>query len=212
MIRVHTQVYSPFMENTYILVDEQNNTCVILDPGCYGSSEEGRITRWIEQEKLRPVGLWHTHGHLDHVFGSGYLAQAFDLRARINPLEKPVLVAMPQIAELYGLKARALPEFDFDLHDGDILQFGGREIKLLWVPGHSPGSICFYCKEDNWLIGGDALFRESIGRTDLPLGNHQQLLDSISQVLWPLPDDTLVYPGHGPVTTIGHEKMHNPFL
>lgn len=212
MIQVHTQVYSPFFENTYILEDTATATCIIIDPGCYGSSEESRLSRWLERKNLRPVGLWHTHGHLDHVFGSGYLVHAYGLTPRIHPYESPIIESMPEIALRYGLKAKPLPEFQYDLREETPLSFGGVTLKLIHVPGHSPGSLCFYSQEGQWLIGGDTLFEESIGRTDLPLGNHQQLITSIKKKLWPLPDNTIIYPGHGPTTTIGHEKANNPFV
>lgn len=212
MIKVHTLVFSPFMENTYVLEDGSTGTCVIIDPGCYGSSEENRLASWLENHKLRPVALWFTHGHLDHVFGSGFVAHAYGLSPRIHALEIPIIESMPAIAMRYGLKAKPLPEFQFDLKEEETLEFGGQTIRLIHVPGHSPGSICFYSAQDQWLIAGDTVFQESIGRTDLPLGNHEQLLSSIKAKLWPLPDATVVYPGHGPSTTIGHEKAFNPFL
>lgn len=212
MIKVHALVFSPFMENTYVLEDASSNTCVIIDPGCYGTAEENRLAAWLESNKLRPVALWFTHGHLDHVFGSGFVAHAYGLTPRIHALEIPIIESMPAIATHYGLRAKLLPEFQYDLNEGDELEFGGNTIQLIHVPGHSPGSICFYSEKDNWLIAGDTVFMESIGRTDLPLGNHQQLLSSIKAKLWVLPDATVIYPGHGPSTSIGYEKVHNPFL
>jgi glyoxylase-like metal-dependent hydrolase (beta-lactamase superfamily II) len=161
---------------------------------------------------LTPVQLLNTHCHLDHVFGNKWVAKTYGLELYIHPDEEKMLALAPQSGSMYGL---GFDNYTGPLHflnEGDVVKLGDDELKVILAPGHSPGSICFYNEKQHFLIGGDVLFQESIGRTDLPFGNHEQLLKNIQEKLYVLPDETVVYPGHGPSTTIGHEKMHNPFV
>ena len=203
--------FSPIQENTYLLWNEKGNA-LIIDPGCYFTAEEETLQSFIELEKLKPVQLINTHCHLDHVFGNKWVAEKYNLELFLHPDEKQVLQLAPAAGLMWGM---SFDNYTGPLHfinAGDIIKLDDDELQVILALGHSPGHVCFYCKAQNFLIGGDVLFLESIGRTDLPGGNHKQLLQSIQEQIFTLPDNTIVYPGHGPQTTIGHEKKYNPFL
>lgn len=202
---------NPFRENTYVLYDETKQ-CVIIDPGCYDPSEERILSGFIEEQQLNPVALLNTHCHIDHIFGNHFVASRYKLIPQIHPMEKAILASATMVGEMYGLEVTPSPEAETTLADNGIYTFGNTTLKMLLVPGHSPGSICFYHEPSKQIIGGDVLFQESIGRTDLPGGDMQTLLRSIKDKLFVLPDDVTVFPGHGGPTTIGHEKSYNPFL
>lgn len=211
MIKTDFFTFSPIAENTYVLSNE-NGDAFIIDPGCYFTAEEEELKEFIEDRKLNPVKLLNTHCHLDHVFGNRWVHKNYGLELHLHPLEKEILAFAPVAGNMYGL---SFSNYDGPLHfinDGDKIYLGEDVLEVILVPGHSPGSICFYCRKQNFLIGGDVLFRESIGRTDLPGGNHEQLLKSIKEKIFILPDETVVYPGHGESTTIGYEKKNNPFV
>lgn len=203
--------FNPFEENTYILYDD-TRACVIVDPGCYDPEEQNAITDYIQLHALQPVKLILTHCHIDHVLGIKFLSVHYGLTPEIHPAELPLLTAAPAVGRMYGIHADASPTPLQTLADGALLQFGDTTIRQLHTPGHSPGSICFYHPESGIVIGGDVLFQSSIGRTDLPGGDMQTLVLSIREKLFSLPDTVVVYPGHGPETTIGFEKRNNPFL
>lgn len=211
MIKVHQLTYSPFAENTYVLTDEESQA-VIIDPGMYGSDEEAHFDAFVKERELKPVALWLTHAHLDHVFGVNFVCQRYGLTPLVNKEERYLYENAQTFAQNYGLDMKALVEPKYTIDGDDSLKFGGQQISLLFAPGHSPGSICFYSSEQNWLIGGDVLFQGSIGRTDLPGGDFDTLINSIKTQLFELPGETRVYSGHGPATTIAVEKLTNPFL
>lgn len=211
MITVHSFTFGPFQENTYVLYDDTLE-CIIIDPGCYDQKERTELAAFIDEKKLKPVKLINTHCHLDHVFGNGYIAGKYNLKLEINKLDKQVLDAFLMTASLYNLNADPSPQPSVYLEEGDKIKFGKSELEILFTPGHSPGSITFYSREQKFMIAGDVLFYGSIGRTDLPGGNYQTLIDSIKKKLFPLGDDFKVYNGHGPSTTIGFERLNNPFL
>ena len=211
MISIQCLVFGPFQENTYFLYDETKE-CIIIDPGCYDDSERIHLARFIETNKLLPVKLINTHCHLDHVFGNGFVAQKYNLKLEINKYEQMVLDSYLSVAGNYNLNAQPSPEPSLFLEEGDTIKFGNSELKIIFTPGHSPGSLTFYNEAQNFIIGGDVLFYGSIGRSDLPGGNHDTLIDSIKTKLLCLPDETEVYSGHGQSTSIGFEKRHNPFL
>lgn len=211
MITVHAFTFGPFQENTYVLYDETME-CIIIDPGCYDQKERTELAAFIEEKKLTPVKLINTHCHLDHVFGNGFVAGKYNLKLEINKLDKQVLDSFLMTASLYGLNADPSPQPSVYLEEGDKVKFGKSELEIVFTPGHSPGSITFYNREQKFMIAGDVLFYGSIGRTDLPGGNYQTLIDSIKKKLFPLGDDFTVYNGHGPSTTIGFERLNNPFL
>ncbi len=211
MLRVHAFVFNAFQENTYIVYDE-NGICAIFDPGMSNHAEEATLVSFIEQQGLKPIALYNTHCHIDHVLGNRFVFEKYGLIPQFHEGEVPVLVAVDNIAPAYGFRYETSPIPETFLTEGQVVKIGGDSLRLLFVPGHSPAHLCFYAEEDGFVIGGDVLFRNSIGRTDLPGGNHQQLLDNIRQQLYTLPDETLVYPGHGPSTNIGFEKETNPFV
>ena len=211
MLKIKSFVFSPIQENTYLLYNELNH-CIIIDPGCYFPEEKDELKAFITQSGLQPRFLLNTHCHLDHVFGNKFVADEYSLSLQIHEKEKAMLEFAPASGLMYDLP--------FDNYTGDLLYLkeGEKvvldedELEIFFVPGHSPGHICFYCAKQSFIISGDVLFNRSIGRTDLPMGDHQTLLSSIRKKLFVLPDETVVYSGHGPVTTIGEEKRENPFL
>lgn len=203
--------FNPFEENTYVVYDS-TGSCVIVDAGCYTREEQNELSSFIEQQGLKPVQLLNTHCHLDHVLGNSFVSEKWRLPLYMHKGEVPVMRAVTAYADSMGLVYRPSPEPDGFLEAGDVVSFGNTELKVLFTPGHSPASICFYNAADNWIIGGDVLFLDSIGRYDLPGGNLNTLLNSINNQLMTLPESTTVYPGHGPHTTIGREKQYNPFL
>ncbi len=211
MISIHSFVFGPFQENTYLLFDESKE-CIIIDPGCYDDRERAQIADFIEKNKLKPVKLINTHCHLDHVFGNGFIADNYQLKLEINKLDKPVLDSFLTTCKLYGLNASPSPQPSIYLNEGDVITFGNSTLEILFTPGHSPGSITFYEGKQKIAIVGDVLFYGSIGRTDLPGGDFETLINSIKNKLFPLGDDYTIYNGHGPSTTIGFERMNNPFL
>lgn len=211
MFTVKAFTFSPVQENTYLLYNEQGET-IVIDPGCYFEEERDVLYTFITQNQLRPVLLLNTHCHLDHVFGNKWIHETWNLLLHIHPNEKQVLDYAPASGLMWGLPFDNYSGEPVYLNEAERLQLGEDELELIYAPGHSPGHLCFYCKKQQFLIGGDVLFYESIGRTDLPGGDHATLISNIQNKLFCLPDETVVYSGHGPATTIGHEKKHNPFL
>ncbi len=211
MISIQVFTFGPFQENTYLLYDE-TLACAIIDPGCYDDAERKELTQFIKDKKLQAQLLLNTHGHIDHVVGNKFIFEQYKLLPVINKKDVVTLHALETVAKLYGLNAEASPEPVSFLEEGDIVSFGNSTLDVLFTPGHSPGSICFVSHVQKFIIGGDVLFYGSIGRTDLPGGHHQTLIDSINDKLMPLNDDYKVYSGHGPVTSIGFERKNNPFL
>lgn len=211
MIQIQAFTFSPIQENTYVLHNELGQ-CLVIDPGCYFDEEKETLMNFISENKLTPVMLLNTHCHLDHVFGNKMIADTYHLSLQLHEKEKEVLAFAPTSGLKYNIPFdNYLGEFIF-LKEGDLILLGEDELVVLETPGHSPGSISFYCAKQRFVISGDVLFQQSIGRTDLPGGNHQTLLSSIREKLFVLPEETIVYSGHGDVTTVGEEKKHNPFF
>ncbi len=211
MTTVQSFVFSPFQENTYILYDETNE-CIIIDPGCYNRNEQKILEQFITKKGLTPVRLINTHCHLDHIFGNKFVSERYNLGLEIHEGELQVLDYALVAANMYGVQIEKSPNPSRFIEVGETISFGNTSLKTLFTPGHSPASISFFCKKDNFVISGDVLFFMSIGRTDLPGGNMETLLASIRNELFPLGDDVKVYSGHGQSTTIGFEKENNPFL
>lgn len=211
MLNVHAFVFNPFQENTYLVYDELGN-CAIFDPGMSNAEEEAQFVAFIAQKKLKLNALYITHGHIDHVLGNRFIFDQYGLTPQMHEGEVPVLVAVSTYAPLRGMRYDPSPIPETFLAEGDLIHIGKHALSVILAPGHSPAHICFYSAEESLLIGGDVLFQQSIGRTDLPGGNHQQLLDSISNKLYTLPNGTTVFPGHGSPTSIGHEKQNNPYI
>ena len=211
MLKIKVFTFSPIQENTYVVYNEKNE-CIIIDPGCYSTKEQQELKTFIDKSELLPKWLVNTHCHLDHVFGNKFIAEAYHLTLHLHPKEELVLQFAPTSGLMYEMPFDNYQgEFIF-LNEGDTITLGEDELEIIHVPGHSPGSICFYCKAQKFIIGGDVLFNGSIGRTDLPMGDHQTLIKGIKQKLFALPDDIIVYSGHGRDTTIGNEKKSNPFV
>ncbi len=211
MLTIKQFTFSPVQENTYVIYNEQG-WCAIVDPGCYFSNERKVLRDFIDDHSLSPKLLLNTHCHLDHVFGNKFIHDTYGLILHIHPNEKVVLDFAPVSGQSWGLPFENYNGAITYLNEGDIIRVGQDMLEIIHTPGHSPGSICYYCRAQRFIISGDVLFRESIGRTDLPLGNSETLLKSIREKLFLLPDEVMVYSGHGPVTTIGYEKKNNPFL
>jgi hydroxyacylglutathione hydrolase len=211
MLTVQTFTFNPVQENTYVVYNEKCDCCII-DPGCYFASEEQELKDFIEQNGLKPVLLLNTHCHLDHIFGNRFIQKTYRLKLHISKQEKSVLDNGPAAGELW--------QMPFDNYDGELtfisegeqITIGDEVFEIFFTPGHSPGSLTFYSRSHRFIISGDVLFQGSIGRTDLPGGNFKQLEESIKTKLYTLPEDVVVYPGHGDSTTIGDEMKTNPFV
>ncbi len=211
MLVVKSFTFSPVQENTYVLYNEQKQCCII-DPGCYFPAEKDELKTGIEKAGLTPVLLLNTHCHLDHVFGNKFVHDTWGLDLHIHEKEKPVLDFAPLSGERWQLPFDNYEGPLVYLKEGNFIKIGEDALEIRFTPGHSPGSISFYSAENGFIIGGDVLFNRSIGRTDLPGGSMETLMDSIRTQFFTLPDETKVYSGHGPVTTVGYEKGNNPFV
>jgi hydroxyacylglutathione hydrolase len=210
MLNVQSFVFNPFQENTIVIYDESGNG-FIIDPGCIDGAEQKELSDFIEGKKLNVNAILNTHCHIDHVLGNFFVKEKYKAKLHIHHKEEPVLKAVKAYAPNYGFFQYQETTADAFLEEGQILKLGNEELKVLFVPGHAPGHVAFYNEKNKIVIGGDVLFYNSIGRTDLPGGNFDTLIDSIHTRLFTLPDDVVVYPGHGPETTIGFEKRTNPF-
>ncbi|HUX84440.1 MAG TPA: MBL fold metallo-hydrolase [Chitinophagaceae bacterium] len=202
---------NPFAENTYLVINEKKD-CLIIDPGCYFDTERQELIGYIRDHGLKPLRLINTHCHLDHIFGNRLVCAEYGLKPEIHRLDQPILDGSVQAGLMYNVPFEPSPPPGRYLEEGEKILLGNDELEVLLTAGHSPGSITLFHKREKWLISGDVLFRQSIGRTDLPLGDLDTLLRSIREKLFPLGDEVRVYPGHGPGTTIGEEKKDNPFL
>ena len=211
MLKIKSFVFSPIQENTYLLYNEFND-CLVIDPGCYFPEEKDELKSFITQSGLTARMLLNTHCHLDHVFGNKFIAETYELTLQLHDKEKHMLELAPTSGLMYDMPFDNYDGEYIYVKEGDIVKLGDDELKVIEAPGHSPGHICFYCAKQNFVISGDVLFNRSIGRTDLPGGNHQTLLRNIREKLFVLPDETIVYSGHGDETNIGDEKKYNPFL
>lgn len=203
-----TVVVGALSVNCYILGCPETGQAVVVDPG----DETERILERIAQLGLTVAAIINTHGHFDHVGGNAALAAATAAPLYIHREDAPMLGRVAQVAAMYGLPGENSPEPDRYLEHGMELPFGTGRLRVIHTPGHTPGCCCLYLEQEQQLLSGDTLFADGVGRTDLPGGSHRQLVASITERLFCLPDGVQVYPGHGPVTTIGHEKKHNPYL
>lgn len=211
MLKINKFTFNPFGENTYVLSDDSNE-CVIVDPGCYSEEEKRTLSDFITSNSLRPVKILLTHAHIDHVLGNNYLTGKYGIPIVMNQIEEKLLNDAPIYGQMWGIEMEPSPSPSTFIREGDIFEFGESKLEVFFTPGHSPGSLCFLHHESSQLIAGDVLFLESIGRTDLPGGDFEVLTKSIREKLYTLNPEIIVYPGHGPSTTIGHEKKNNPFV
>lgn len=210
-MQIKSFVFNPFYENTYVVSSDQGN-CLIFDPGCYEDYELEELKEYVKMNDLKVMAIINTHCHIDHVLGNDALKATFKVPLKIPENEKEVFASVPVYAPQWGMAGYRHAEVDEYLKAGEYLTLDEISFKMIEVPGHSPGHLMLYYEDEKVMIGGDVLFRESIGRTDLPGGNHDDLLRNIQEKVYTLPEEVEVLPGHGPSTTIGHEKRYNPFV
>ncbi len=211
MIEIKTFIHNPFHENTYLLWDE-TKAAVLIDPGAYSDVEKNEVVQFIMDNHLQPEKMICTHGHVDHILGSSYFGDLFSLSLEYHPEEKHLIDHAADFAASYGFDFNQMPFLAPILMDRGTIRFGKSSLDVIHVPGHSAGSVAFYSEKDKILISGDVLFKQTIGRTDLPGGDYDVLMHSITQKLLSLPADTKVYPGHGPSTSIAEEMEQNDFI
>jgi len=211
MIQIKSFIQNPFQENTYLLINELNE-CIIVDPGSYSEKEQNHLIDFIQENSLRVIRIWLTHGHIDHILGAAFFADFFKLPVEHHPNETELIEMAPKQAASYGFYYTTPAFFQPSLMEAQPATVGNSLIRFLEVPGHTKGSVAIYSADDSWVITGDVLFRGSIGRTDLHGGDYDELMDSILRKLLVLPADTRVYPGHGPSTSIISEMQDNPFI
>ncbi len=211
MINFKIFVFNPFQVNTYILFDETNE-CIIIDPACYEEHEKVELTDFIDANNLKVVRIINTHVHTDHILGNAFVCKHFGIGWEAHPDGKELWSLVREFGTALNIKVEeiGLPQATFE--DGAIIKFGNSELEVLYTPGHAAGSACFVNHEQKFVISGDVLFRDSIGRTDLPTGDRDLLTESIQTKLFTLDGDYVVYPGHGPETTISYEKSNNPYV
>jgi glyoxylase-like metal-dependent hydrolase (beta-lactamase superfamily II) len=209
--KVKRFVFNSFGVNTYVLSDDRGK-CLIVDPACQYLDEETDLLGYINRNHLIPVGMVNTHFHIDHIVGNTLICNTYNLRPQCHKSSQMLWETAAEFGAAFGIKIENLiiPK-DF-LSEGDLISYGNSSVEVLYTPGHADGSICLVNHAERYVIAGDVLFRDSIGRTDLPTGSFDVLYESITSKLFTLPDDYIVYPGHGPETSIGYEKMNNPFL
>lgn len=218
MLEIKKFIFNPVGVNTYVL-STNDGTCAIIDCGCWTEGEWKELKGYLASNGLTPTHLLNTHFHLDHVFGNKYVLRDYGLKPRGSALDYPIYDSLhSQVAMFFGKRIADNMDYSYSqergssLYDGETISIGTSHLQVLLTPGHSPGGVCFYSPSDHFVISGDTLFQSSIGRTDLQGGDYKQLLQSIREKLYTLPDDTIVYPGHNAKTTIGYEKAYNPFV
>jgi len=212
MIKLQEFIFNAFSENTFVIWDEASLEAAIIDPGCYDEYEKNQLKNFIESNHLTPKYLINTHCHIDHIVGNAFIKKEFDVEFIIGENDIFLLNIQFDQAYQFGFEMEKSPEPESYLSEDKIIKLGDSEIKSLFTPGHSPGEFCLYCVKEKFCITGDVLFREGIGRTDLWGGDYDAIVNSIQNKLFTLPDETVIYPGHGESSSIGYEKMHNPFI
>jgi glyoxylase-like metal-dependent hydrolase (beta-lactamase superfamily II) len=211
-MHIHKFIFNDFQENTFVISDEQKN-CVIVDPGCYYPEERSELEQYILQNNLRPLALLNTHCHIDHILGNAWVVEKFGVPFYMHEADLVTLNAVPNYAPMYGFVGfEPSPQPTHLINHGDFLEFAQLRFEVLFGPGHAPGHVAYYSKENGVVINGDILFKGSFGRYDLPNGSLSTLKSTIIDVMFNLPNETIVYCGHGPETTIGTEKFTNPIL
>lgn len=211
MINIEKFVFNDFMVNTWLLYDETGE-CIIIDAACYDTGEQEELAAFISGKKLKLVRNLNTHCHIDHVLGNDFIAQTYGIYPEYHESSVFLLHVLREIGSSFGYAIDRVPEPKRFLDDGEIIHWGNSTLKVLYTPGHAEGSVCFYNELQGFVITGDVLFKETIGRTDLPSGDFDKLMTSIKTQLLTLPDETIVYPGHGPETSIGYERENNVFI
>lgn len=211
MLSIHSFCFNPFQENTYILYNDKKEA-IIIDPGMYTEIEYHQFNHFIEAKGLLPKLLLNTHCHLDHVFGNNYVSEQWKLTAHFHSNEQVVIDRLPEASAKWGIPTEAYKGPIQYIEDDTIITLGNDSLKTILTPGHSPGSLCFYIAAQDVLIGGDLIFMDGVGRTDLPGSNPLDLVNSIKNKILPLPDQTIIHSGHGAATSLRREKQHNPYI
>ena len=211
-MKIARLIFNPIQENTYVVWDETMEA-VVIDAGNMGERENDVLAKFIADNGLKPVLALNTHGHFDHLLGVDFLRNRYGAKFAMSAKDEFLLKGASVSAELFGIRAGDLPEsIDINLEGEESVKFGNTELKIISVPGHTPGHLAFYEPQSNVLFTGDTLFRESIGRTDLPGGDYSWIMRSIIENILPLGDEVKIYPGHGEMSDLGHESMYNPFV
>ncbi|MBI9036312.1 MAG: MBL fold metallo-hydrolase [Bacteroidales bacterium] len=211
MITIKTFAFNSFQVNSFVLHDA-TGSCVIIDPGCYTPAEKQTLKDYIDSNGLKPVKIIATHMHIDHILGLKFVADQYQIGLACHKDAEQFIRSAEGSATVFGFELEGTVNPDQYLEDETFFKFGDSSIRILHTPGHADGSICLVLEDEKVVITGDVLFRDSIGRTDLPTGDFDVLMESINTKLFTLDDGFKAYPGHGPATSIGHEKINNPFV
>lgn len=211
MLKVYKHTFNLFSENTYILADETGE-CAVIDPGCNNDKERRELIETIDAHGLKPVKLLNTHCHIDHFPGNKFVCDTYGLLPEFHELEWQVMLGALDYQQFFNFPIEPSPRPQHFLNEGDVVKFGNTELKCLFTPGHSVGHLAFYCEKEKAIFSGDVLFYGSIGRFDLPGADGKTLYRSLMDKMMTLPDDVMVYSGHGPKTTIGRERRENPYM
>jgi glyoxylase-like metal-dependent hydrolase (beta-lactamase superfamily II) len=211
MISIHKFIFNSFQVNTYLLIEDSGD-CIVVDAACYDTREEQKLKDFIVRNNLNVIRNLNTHCHIDHILGNRFIAETFGVYPEYHEASLPFLLTAGEIGKSFGFTIKELPAPANFLKDNEKIQIGSSILQVFYTPGHADGSVCFYCKEQGFVITGDVLFRDTIGRTDMITGDFDVLMKSIREKLFTLPDDTVVYAGHGPETSLGYEKLNNPFI
>lgn len=208
--RIKTFVFNPFQENTYLIIDETKKA-IVIDPGCYERHEQVEFDDYIKEEGIELIGIYSTHSHIDHVLGNAHIQNKYKTPLMIFKKDEETLKSVKSYSSNYGFHQYQEAEISGYFEENEMIEVGDTHLKVMFTPGHAPGHVVFINEKDNYVINGDVLFQSGIGRTDLPGGDFDTLIQSIHQKMFKLPDDMVVYTGHGQPTTIGTEKKFNPF-
>lgn len=203
--------FNPFQENTYVLWDDSGEA-VVIDAGNYTEKETEALRKFVEEKGLKPVMAVNTHGHVDHMLGVASIKDIYGIPFALHPEDRFLVDSAAVHGAMYGFKVERVPTVDIELADGGEVVFGNTKLQVIHTPGHTPGHVCLYEPQEKILFSGDTIFRESIGRTDLPGGNYGWIMRSIIDRLLPLGEEVAMYPGHGQSSTLGHEMLYNPFI
>lgn len=211
-MKIKSFTFNQFQERSFVIYDDSKE-CIIIDPGCYSTQEEVELEDFIKKNNLIPTKVINTHCHIDHVLGNSFVVEKWKIPLYIHKLDLPILENVKDISILYGFeKYKASPYPNNFLKKGDVIAFGKSKLDVIFTPGHSPGHICLYSEKEDFIVSGDVIFRGSIGRTDLPGGNYEVLINSIKSEIMHLKNCTKIFCGHGPSTVLEFEKSNNPFL
>ena len=211
MISIKTFVFNAFSVNSFVLYDETRD-CVIIDPGCYTDEEKQKLALFIDEHQLKPVALINTHFHIDHILGNHFVCERYGLKPTGHVEGSIFWKTAKEFGSVFGVSIDEVVKTEIFVEDGDLIAFGNSHLGVRYTPGHADGSICLVNDPQKFVISGDVLFYGSIGRTDLPTGDFDTLIESLKKRLLVLGDDYIVHPGHGPTTTIGFERLNNPFI